>query len=167
MRVTHMIKPSVIIAITTALTLLGVTGIAAADNPPSPPNPATGKSGPPNISAAAAAVAFDCQIKANYPHRSFHFPETVDGDATASCTPGVFSITMIVTIWRVNTPFPDTPAGTSLPAVGSYQVNALASGPCISGTYYTAADAVVIFPPGAVPPFGAIGNFTPPQQVNC
>src|SRR5262245_20721288 len=134
MRVAVMTK-SILAAIVTIFLMLS-SGIAAADDPPEPPNPATGKSGPPSMSATVADALTHCEINSANPHHSFHFPDTIDATATASCAPGVFSITMIVTIWRVNLPLPDTPAGTSLPAQGSLTVTGVAAAPCINGTYY-------------------------------
>lgn len=163
------ISPSVKLTLVCALVvgLLCVTGTAAADEPPAPPNPATGQSGPPTVGSSAAAVAFNCQIQADNPHSSGHFPLTINSTATTTCTPGVFSITMVITLWKKNSPFPDVPIGTGLPAVGSYTVAGNAAGPCVPGTYYTAADAVVVFPVGAFPPFGAIGSLSPTLPITC
>lgn len=166
MRMSRTIK-SILVGAMVVNLFMCATGMAAADEPPAPPNPATGKSGPPTISSAAAAVVFNCKIQADNPHNSGHFPETINATATASCTPGVFSITMVITLWRSNAPFPDVPIGTGLPDVGSYTVTGNAAGPCIPGNYYTAADAVVIYPVGAFPPFGAMGSLSPILPISC
>jgi len=156
-----------------------LAGTAGADPAPKLPNPSTGKSGPSDFAAkvppsdqpsaqASLFVNVNCKIKVDNPHHSHHFPDTINVEATTTCSPpGAFSITQIVTLWYVSPPAPNVPIGTGVPGVGTgFTLTSQAATACVNGTYYGTADAALTFPPVSIPPFGAIGNVGPTVTIN-
>lgn len=179
MPISNMVKQLAAVAFTVQL-LWSAAGVAAADPTPAPPSPATGKSGPSNISSksvpsntAAAAIFFTCTINAQNPHNSGHQPGTINVQAVTSCTPAGATITMVVTLWKRDVPppgvppLPDIPENSTPPVVGANYVQANTAIPCSPGTYYGAADAVTVFPLGAIPPGGTIGSSSAAVPITC
>jgi hypothetical protein len=74
---------------------------------------------------------------------------------------------MVVTLWLRSPPLPDVPVNGTPPIVGADSVEGNTAIPCVAGTYYGAADAITVFPFGAIPPIGAIGSFSAAIPIVC
>jgi hypothetical protein len=156
-------------------------GTATADGPPGLPAPSPGEHGPASISSTphsdaaggpqpAAAVPMNCSIRVDNPHNSSTPAHvgTIIVKAVATCDPAIGQvITMRVDLWRVSDP-PAVPLSfPGVPVVQTNQAYGLAQIPCVAGTYYGTADAVVVFPVGSLPPFGAMGNTGAQVPLTC
>lgn len=169
MRVPRVAQRGLVVAI--VANTFCMAGTVAADTTPSPPNPPTGTSGPPTLAMPAAdggVIAFNCKLKVDNAHYSKHFIGTINVEVNASCNPAVPLMTMLLALWRVGTPPAITaPVSISLPVTGTTTLYAQTAIPCIPGTYYGAADAVVIFPLGATVQVGAMGDKSADQPITC
>ena len=88
-----------------------------------------------------------CDSQVHYPHKSMHFPGTVNVLATVTCTSSIPQIRMTVMLERDGVQVASSTVSNS----GSAVLSGHAATPCVNGTYQGRASATVTFPPGIIP----------------
>ena len=120
---------------------------------------------PERAAAATTAYTIDCNLQAQYPHASTHYPGRVNIVATVTCTAPVNYIVIGVALTRNGTYV--SPSG-SCDGENTAYLKCNASEPCHSGSLYGGqANSQVIFPPGGVVLKQSATDTAPNQLIYC
>jgi pectate lyase len=105
-----------------------------------------------------------CTGQIDNPHKSTHFPGTINVEDSIRCTAPVAQLSIETGEYRngILVPNPKFTSNTGQ----SVLAGAFAT-PCVTGVYIGAAAMNVIFPPGYFPPFGGFIVESPPVPIKC
>ncbi len=107
-----------------------------------------------------------CTLKINFPHKSTHFPGTVNVVGTIGCSAAVSRLSIRVGLYFNG----HLKAQKLVNSTHKSNVQSNAALPCFNGTYEGAATGLVIFPPGFSPPssdFGGKVVRSPAKFIEC